>query len=67
MPRSPGFLNVGQIRSKDFSQESQTEYPDGIHRNRFCHILSIRPDTGEGFAVIFEIDFDGKSECSDFF
>ena len=66
MPCSPGFLNVGKIRSKDFSQETQTEYPDGIRRNRSCHTLLVRTDTGEGVAVIFEIDFDGKSECSDF-
>ena len=67
MPRSPGFLNVGKIRSKDFSQESQTEYSDGRHRNRRCHNLLVRPYACKGFAVIFEIDFDGKSECSDFF
>ena len=67
MPRSPGFLNVGKIRSKDFSQETQTEYSDGRHRNRSCHTLLVRPDLCEGFAVIFEKKFDDKFECSDFF
>ena len=67
MPCSPGFLNVGHIRSKDFAQETQTEYPDGRHRNRSCHTLLVRPDVCEGYTVISEIDFDGKSECSDFF
>ncbi len=67
MPCSPGFLNVGKIRSKDFSQETQTEYPDGRHRNRRCHTLLVRPDAYEEFAVMFKIDFDGKSECSDYF
>ena len=61
MPCSPGYLNVGKIRCKDFSQETQTEYSDGRHRNRSCHTLLVRTDTGEGVAVIFEIDFDGKS------
>ena len=67
MPRSPGFMYVGKIRSKYFSQETQAEYPDGRHRNRCCHALLVRLDVCEEFAVISELDFDGKSECSDVF
>ena len=60
MPRSPGFLNVGKIRSKNFSQETQAQYPDGRNRNRFCHTLLVRPNMCDEFEVISKIDFDGK-------
>ena len=52
MPCSPGLLNVGKIRSKDFSQETQTEYSDWRHRNRSFHTLLVRPDVCEEFEVI---------------